>query len=1091
MKEFNFNVGVDVGTNSVGLCALEIGDNGLPTRILNSMVYVHDSGVDPEQRKKAITRLATSGVARRTRRLYRRRKQRLRALDTFLKENGYPIVDLDQFPDPHTPWHIRAKLAREKVSESELPTALSIAIRHMARHRGWRSPYARVESLHSEAPDSQEFTNLKKRLVEYNGVVPYEDATPAEVIADMISDYTKIRGNDGILGGKLRQSDNANELRKIGEVQGLSADQVNAIIDTVFKAESPKGSAASRTGRDELPGQGHLPRAEKAHPAFQKYRIVSVVANLRIKDDDGTSRILTEEERNKVVAFLMEATSDDAVTWTDVAEVLGIVRDHLEGTAKEGPDGERPFAKPPVNTTNQRILVSKPKSLVSWWKEASDDEQAAMISMLSNAEILEDDAPGAASAQTFLAGLSDKELEEIDGINLPSGRAAYSVDSLTRLTNRMMNDGIDLHSARKIEFGVEDSWKPAAEPIGAPVGNPAVDRVLKIVNRWLMGIVKEYGYPTVVNIEHVRNGFGSEQQAREYERESGKRAERNQQVVDQIHADQGFTGRVRYADVTRYLAVKRQNCQCAYCGTPITLTDCELDHIVPRKGVGSTNKRNNLVAVCISCNRSKGNIPFRVWAGKNPNPDISLEKAIDRVKHWQYEEGFSTKQWYNFKKDVIDRLARSTEDPELDNRSMESVAWMANELRHRVEYFLQQQNPDSRVGVYQGKITAQARKASGFEDRVEMIGGGGKTRLDRRHHAMDAATIALMSPGISKTLAERINLRDTEQLLRKAPTWKEYRGRSDGAKQSFGEWMNKMDRLSFLFNEALATDSIPVMENLRLRLGNGKAHDDGIRKLTYKTIGSVWTVAEIDRASSEQLWVALTRCADFDEKTGLPEDDTRQIRVKNQFFTAEDTVGIFGTGAAAIAVRGGYAEIGNTIHHVRVYRINGKKPVFAMVRVFMCDLISHRDEDLFTVELKPQTISMRTAEPKIRKAIAEGTAEYLGWMVAGDEIEIDISNPKLISGQVKEMLDDFPGQTRFRVAGFYSNSKLRLRPLLLAAEGLNVDCSDGSQKIINGGGWFPALNVIFTYGNPLIIRRNSLGVQRNNSRNSLPISWHA
>ncbi|MFC5369541.1 type II CRISPR RNA-guided endonuclease Cas9 [Arcanobacterium bovis] len=1090
MKTMNYNVGVDVGTNSVGLCALEIGENGLPTRILNSVVYVHDSGVDPEQRKKAITRLATSGVARRTRRLYRRRKQRLRALDDFLTAKGYPIINLEEIADPHAPWHIRAKLAREELPADEFPSALSITLRHMARHRGWRSPYASVKSLHLPAADSEEFKKLKERLTEYNGVMPDEDATPAEIIADMIADYTKVRGEGGILGGKLRQSDNANELRKIAAKQGISTEDINDIIDVVFDAKSPVGSAASRTGKDELPGQHHLPRAEKAHPAFQKYRIVSVVANLRIREDAGTTRSLTKDERLKVVEFLMEASSDDAVTWTDVAELLGVVRDNLEGTAKEGPDGERPYAKPPVNVTNQRIVKAKPKALSLWWQDASEDERAALIALMSNADILEDDADGAEAAQSFLAGLSDKELEELSGVDLPAGRAAYSVDSLTRLTNRMLNEGIDLHEARKAEFGVDDSWKPSADPIGLPVGNPGVDRVLKIVNRWLTSAIKEFGYPNVVNIEHMRDGFVSEKMAREYERENGKRAERNRNIVEQIHADQG-SGRVRKSDITRYLAVKRQNCQCAYCGAQISMNDCEMDHIVPRKGVGSTNTRNNLAAVCISCNRSKGNIPFRVWAQQNPNPEITLAKAVDRVKHWHYEEGLSTKQWNNFKKDVIDRLSRTSEDPELDNRSMESVAWMANELRHRIEYFLKQENPNSKVGVYQGKITAQARKASGFEDRVEMIGGGGKTRLDRRHHAMDAATIALMSPGISKTLAERINLRDTERMLRKAETWKEYRGRFDGAKQSFGEWINKMDRLSFLFNDALATDSIPVMENLRLGLGNGRAHDDSIRKLTYKEVGSAWTTTEIDRASSEALWCALTRCEDFDAKTGLPENDTRQIRVKNEYFTAKDTVGIFGTGAAAIAVRGGYAEIGNTIHHARVYRINGKKPVFAMVRVFMCDLISHRGEDLFNVELKPQSISIRAAEPKIRKALADGTAEYLGWLVAGDEMVIDISNPKLISGQIKEMLDDFPGQNRFRVAGFYSNARLRLRPAMLSAEGLKDQHCESSYKIIDGGGWFPAINVICQYGSPHVIRRSALGVPRTHSKHGLPESWHA
>ena len=35
---------------------------------------------------------------------------------------------------------------------------------------------------------------------------------------------------------------------------------------------------------------------------------------------------------------------------------------------------------------------------------------------------------------------------------------------------------------------------------------------------------------------------------------------------------------------------------------------------------------------------------------------------------------------------------------------------------------------------------------------MELLGGKGKTRLDRRHHAMDALVIALMNQSVSKLL---------------------------------------------------------------------------------------------------------------------------------------------------------------------------------------------------------------------------------------------------------------------------------------------------------------------------------------------------
>ena len=58
----------------------------------------------------------------------------------------------------------------------------------------------------------------------------------------------------------------------------------------------------------------------------------------------------------------------------------------------------------------------------------------------------------------------------MENISLPAGRAAYSLNSLTKLTQLMLEEGIDLHEARKRLFNVDDDWKPTPEPINSPVG---------------------------------------------------------------------------------------------------------------------------------------------------------------------------------------------------------------------------------------------------------------------------------------------------------------------------------------------------------------------------------------------------------------------------------------------------------------------------------------------------------------------------------------------------------------------------------------------------------------------------------------------
>lgn len=1111
--EIDYKVGIDVGTNSVGFCALQVDANGMPVKLLSSMVKIHDSGVDPEKVKSAVTRLASAGFARRTRRLYRRRKKRLAELDRKLVELGMPIIDLESLPDPYAPWKARLLLVQEKLEASEQKRELSIALRHIARHRGWKNPYERIESLYHVQEDSDLFEDLKKRVSEKTGAVFVGGETLPEVLSHVgfnaserlrsapsvkygprsLIDGENVEGEtkDGIIGGKLMQSDNANEIHKIAQVQEIPDEIVKTLIDLVFKAESPKGSASKRVKKDSLPGQNNKPRAEKAHLSFQRFRIVSVIANMRLIDpENGELRKLNAAEKSKLIDFLMLPDDSDGITWGDVAEILDVPRECLQGTSKLAPEGERASSFPPVNVTHSRVMKCGVKPIVEWWEEANFEEKNALITLLSNADELDPDVPGADSANKLMESLSDKQLENLDKIKLPAGRAAYSIDSLDRLTEKMISDSLDLHKARKAEFGVPDDWRPPSDPIGEPVGNPAVDRVLKAVNRWLLAAEREWGAPLSVNIEHVRSGFTSESQVREYERDLKRRRERNQRVVSEANRKLGSQMVERRSDITRYVSVRRQNCQCAYCGEPITYQSCEMDHIVPRKGPGSTNTRDNLVAVCVRCNRAKTNIPFAVWAESTTIPSVSVKEAIARVRYWIKDEGLTLKQQRNFQNDVINRLKKKSADEEIDNRSIESVAWMANELHARVKGHFESVGAETKVTVFRGAITAEARKATGFEGKVNLIGGHVKTRFDRRHHAMDAAVISLMRPSVAKTLAERSNIKQSQRITRRAEDWKNYRGRDEGSRNIFDRWSRQMDQMLVLFNIALAEDAIPVTQDVRLRVGNGRAHDDTIRPLAAKRVGDSWTLQEIDRAATEQMWCALTQQSDFDPVEGLPENQLRKVRVKNIFYEANDELRILPKQIAAIPVRNGYAEIGNTIHHARIYKFGSKKPKYGMIRVFTHDLLKNKSDDVFTVELKPSSVSMRNAESSVRKAVLKGEAEYLGWLVTGSELELDLSDSYFSQKAIGELLKDFPETNRWVVSGFDSNKQLKLRPRLLAAEGSEkVALNDGSKVIICDKGWRPSVNLLFSKASFLRkICRTALGRERTKSDSGLPIS---
>lgn len=1138
--DVRYKVGIDVGLNSIGFCAVEVDDDDYPIRLLNSLVFRHDAGIDPASRKAALTRKNVSGVARRNRRAKRETKKRLVALDRLLSEEfGWPLPNLEEYPDPYEPWHARARLLDGYIADdAKRKEMLSIAMRHIARHRGWRNPYMKPASLASLPYPSEFLTKLNEdtsRVIRQKFAAEATQgqlvdafilgslslaATPElQVLEESEKDNSKnkprdivlgrVRGDKGVIEGKLHQSDNAEEIRRICATQEVPQDQVERLIEAVFKAKNPRevGAAYKLVGHDELPGQKKYIRAERAHPAFQKFNIVATLTNLRI-NEAGSKRRLSSKELQMLTNYLSNVGPKDEVTWFDVAEKLKINRSDLQGTARASYDGQAALKYPPKDVTSASIKQSKVKALKDWWKQASEDQHGQLIDYLSN-------SGGSDTPQTddelddltkLTQSFSEKDLEELEKISLPAGRAAYSLNSLTKLTQLMLEEGVDLHEARKRLFNVDDDWKPTPEPINSPVGNPAVDRVLKQVARWINAATERWGIPASVNVEHVREGLVSEKVVRELIRDNEARHKKNMEVAEATAKRLGLSGRALRSHTIKYFALRRQNCQCLYCGTKISFGTAEMDHIVPRTNGGSNNKRSNLAAVCKTCNDSKSNIPFAVWVSSGKaGPGVSLEGAKERVNSLLLEkadlpedydddsliEFYSKNESKKFRKEIIARLESKKPEEEFDGRSLESVAWMAVELRGRIVGYYETILKDTgqkvpQVGVYRGAITAEARKASGFENRVELLGGKGKTRLDRRHHAMDALVIALMNQSVSKLLSWRMQLRDSQRISVMPETWKEFHGFTRDDYRHWEAWAKAMRIAVELFNDALEKDDVHFSENKRLGISLAKAHDDTIKSLCSYALGGAFSAELIDRAETPALWTALTKQPDFDVNNELPEDPTRCITVNGKQFGPTDEVNFFASGAPAIKVRGGFAGIGDTIHHARIYRIDGKKTTYAMVRVFQTDLRRMEHEDLFTEPLKPSTISMRTASKTIRKALADGTATQIGWLVEGDEIHIETD--RYPSGQIGSLLKEYPEAFSWRVCGFPENAKIRLRPNLISEEGFDADISEDVVKLVSGKGWWVSPNTLLGNGPVTVIRRNALGEERWLSRAHLPVS---
>ena len=446
-KGGSYVVGIDTGQNSVGHAAIALDKEGNPVEILAIQSVIHDSGVDPDSNKTGETRLAVSGVARRNRRRIRTTKRRLREIDSLLTSQGW--IKPAHEGDPRKIWFERALAASEYIEdEQERKRILYAVFSHIARHRGWRNPYQKLETLFLEEDYCPQpgYREVEGNVTRQGAEIP-SDATIGQMIAaaislpgpapDLAEEDLKRWDNSGQLGirsrsggkepgllsGRQFQEDYAAEVRAICRTQRIDDDTCRKLIRTIFKQKEPGKAAIDRVGKDEL--QPDLPRVATAHPQFQRYRIAATLAALTVIGSNNSARRLTANERQKIAAYLAGDHQKDAPPeWSDVAEIIGVDVTDIRGIAT--PTGDPTMLvghRPPTDITNDRIQQSTFTTLKKWWRTASSAAREDLINSHINYEDATDEV------DDLLLSFTEKDLTKLDGINFPTGRGAYSADT--------------------------------------------------------------------------------------------------------------------------------------------------------------------------------------------------------------------------------------------------------------------------------------------------------------------------------------------------------------------------------------------------------------------------------------------------------------------------------------------------------------------------------------------------------------------------------------------------------------------------------------------------------------------------------------
>lgn len=1120
MTAVKYRIGVDVGDRSVGLSAFEFDDDGFPLRKLAMVSYRHDGGMDPSTGKSPRSRKATAGEARRVRRMHRRRRKRLSELDTTLRSLGYPVPEAE-VPQTYEAWHARARLVSEPISDrAELNELLVLAIRHIARHRGWRNPWWSFRQLEEAA---RQFPSVTMQKIQENAEqllrdrIISPDVTIGELGAMSDDKDTLLRprtfdatkkpkklNNQGVmpvLQEKVRQEDLLHEVWKFWETQSLlPTEHRDTICRALFEQTRPS-VPVENVGKDPLPGQGGFIRASRVALEFQEYRIRDVVSNLRI-GRGNSKRPLTAEEYDAAVSYLWNFTEDAAPTWGDVAEELNIAPSSLVAPVVDGNlHRSAPYNRSASVLANAKKL-KKTSQVRSWWEDATYPERSLFLQLITDAtEDAENRAEEAGILDIYM-GLPEDEKEILEGLSFESGRVAYSVDSLEQLNAYMQENRCDVYTARSAVFGTLPDWQPPRESLDAQTGQPAVDRVLTIVRRFILACERKWGRPERVVIEYARLGLMGPTQRAEVLREQETNRRNNDRVRSELVAE-GITNPTR-ADVRRHRIVQNQNGCCLYCGTTITTEYSELDHVVPRSGGGSS-RVDNLVAVCRQCNKDKGATPFAVWASACQRPGVSVEEAVERLRSFNKVKEMRGVSGTRLKRQIARRLQQTQEDEPIDERSLASTSYAAVEVRQRIETYFNVNLPNPLkhgddgyvyVDVYSGSLTRESRRAGGIDQMILLRGEQDKNRFDVRHHAIDAAVMTLLNPSVAVTLKQRQLLHTERTLGSRDNNWREFTGLTLESQQKFLKWRQTCEVLAGLISEAIVDDTIPVINPLRLTPSNGAVHKDTLAKLQVKKLGEQWTEGEILLITDPDVYVAVNALPRV--KKVLAVDSQRQIELPNgKVLGADSDIRMFTEKAASIVAGNGGVKIGDSLHHGRLYAYVDRKghTNVGIQRVFGAEfpwlMRISGVKDIFKVPIHRGSQSYRDLQDGLRKQIEAGNAREIGWFMVKDELEISADFIASQNATCRRFIELFP-ETKWVVRGIPEARRVKISPLYLSYEQMPSGLVEEDLKIIQDvveKGIRPTLSKLFEEGQVTILRRDALGNPRWKGNGRLPLSF--
>ncbi|MBT3361058.1 MAG: type II CRISPR RNA-guided endonuclease Cas9, partial [Rhodospirillales bacterium] len=765
-----YRLGVDMGTNSIGWCLLDLGADGAPCAVRDIGVRLFHDGRDAQSG-------ASLAADRRGARSARRRRDRylLRRRDFMAAPVLFGLMPTEKTArkslEKLDPYEIRARGLDHRLELYELGRALF----HLSQRRGFKSN-------RKTDPGGGDAGKIKRgggRLAE--AMKAEKARTLGEFLYRLHAGRKPVRARLSGVGAKAAYDyfpQRAMLEREFDILWRAQADfhaQLNdeareALRRVIFRQRPLKPAIPGKCAMDPAVDSRDLGglRAPWALPLAQEFRILHKLSNLRIEFPDQSTRPLNIQERDRIASQL---SRKGTISFNVIRKIIGPVGDigfNLEGDkrgrllgdqtahvlankSRFGP-GWRELSRRRQSEIVERLVDTEDEAeLVGWlMDECRLGEETAMA--VANAPLPQNHCRlGRRALIGVVAAMRESSTEDVcpatgEVLAIPISYAEAARRAGYHHSDRRPENllGELPYYGEALAGHVSGSGDPdhGDEIRWGRIANPTVHIGLGQLRALVNAIIRDHGPPDGIVVELARELKLGKKEKDEINRKqvlNQKRNDERREKMSRIGQRDSGENRLRMRLWEELNPDDPLDRRCPYGGRQISLDmlytdEVEIEHILPFSRTLDNSAANKTVSLRVF-NRQKGNrSPHEAFGHDENGWSHVLERAqgLPKNKRWRF---------------AADAMARFEGERSFLDRQLTDTAYLARITRRYLSYIC----PAERVGAIPGRLTAMLRGKWGLNSLLS--DANLKNRFDHRHHAIDAAIAALTDQGMLQRIA--------------------------------------------------------------------------------------------------------------------------------------------------------------------------------------------------------------------------------------------------------------------------------------------------------------------------------------------------